>query len=643
MKIAWHFNKVNPRFKNREATQGEFFTNDTELRGFIREAVQNSLDAKRPRVKSPVRVRIFISGAKAALTAEKAERYFSGGWDHFHADGCGLREAPGTDEACRFIVYEDSGTTGLTGDVSQYHEVPGVRNPFYYFFRAEGQSNKTDGGRGRWGLGKFVFPRSSRIRSFFGVTVRHDDKKRVLVGQSILRSHHLGEKSFTPDGWFGKKPDRNEASLPVTDQRFINKFAADFRLKRAYDPGLSLVVPFCDERWTASAVMEAVVQDYFYPILRNDLVVTVEDADAKTVLDAQSLQVIAGKLSPELQQVMRPLLDLTSWALKQPQESCLTLLPEWRENQRLDAEQAGPQSVVDQLRQAFHENGRVAIRIPVNVQTKDGPVRASHFAAFIERAEGSLQKRPMFIRDGIVIADVKTRPTRDVNAIVSITDPPLTAFLGDAENPAHTEWSEESSHFKGKYLNGAATLRQIRNSVAELCQTLTESADDKDPVLLLDVFSTRTTNGQAGLPVNFPAMSSKAADSSLLRLKALSTRPTQTQTRLFGVSSRKGGFRVASRPKSRQVCVPLDVFVAYDRRGGSPLKKFVATDFQLNQDPILIKLHNAVVQVLEPNHLIIYPQQRDFEVVVTGFDLNRDLFLKAHPVAAMDGIVRRAG
>lgn len=641
MKLAWHFNKVNPRFKNREATQGEFFTNDTELRGFIREAIQNSLDARRPRVKQPVRVRIFISGEKAALPADKAERYFSGGWDHFHADGCGLREAPGADEACRFIAYEDTGTTGLTGDVSQYHEIPGVRNPFYYFFRAEGQSNKTDGGRGRWGLGKFVFPRSSRIRSFFGVTVRHDDKKRVLVGQSILRSHHVGEKSFTPDGWFGKKPDRNEASLPVTDQRFINKFAADFRLKRAYDPGLSLVVPYCDERWTASAVMEAIVQDYFYPILHNDLIVTVEDADSKTVLDAQSLHAIAGKLRRDLQQMMRPLLDLTTWALKQPQENSLFLLPPSEEPSGGNERHSKLQQIVDQLRQAFHQDGRVAVRIPVSVQTKDGQSRASHFDAFIERAEGSLQKRPMFIRDGIVISDVRTRPTRDVNAIVSITDSPLTAFLGDAENPAHTEWSEESSHFKGKYQNGAATLRQIRNAVADLCQTLTESADDQDPVLLLDVFSTRTTNGKAGVPVNFPAMSSRSADSNLLRLKGLSSRPTTT--RLFGVTSRKGGFRVASRPSGRMVCAPLDVFVAYDRRGGSPLRKYVATDFQLNQDPIVIKSHNAIVQVLEPNHLVIYPQRNDFDVVVTGFDVNRDLFLKAHPMVAIDGIVRRAG
>ena len=36
------------------------------------------------------------------------------------------------------------------GDVYQYHEVADGRNPFYYFFRAEGQSDKSEADRGRW-------------------------------------------------------------------------------------------------------------------------------------------------------------------------------------------------------------------------------------------------------------------------------------------------------------------------------------------------------------------------------------------------------------------------------------------------------------------------------------------------------------
>jgi hypothetical protein len=80
VKLSWHFSKVNPRFKNREATQGEFFSNDTELRAFIREAVQNSLDARRPGVTGPVSVRLFVSGQDAALIPATAKRYFRGGW-----------------------------------------------------------------------------------------------------------------------------------------------------------------------------------------------------------------------------------------------------------------------------------------------------------------------------------------------------------------------------------------------------------------------------------------------------------------------------------------------------------------------------------------------------------------------------------
>lgn len=674
MKLAWHFNRVNPRFKNREATQGEFFTSDTELRGFIREAVQNSLDAKRSRVRGPVRVRIFISGDKAALSPEKAERYFAGGWDHFHSEGSGLRDAPVVSEPCRFIAYEDSGTTGLTGDVTQYHEVSGVRNPFYYFFRAEGQSNKTEGGRGRWGLGKFVFPRSSRIRSFFGVTVRHDDKKRLLVGQSILRSHNIKDKSFTPDGWFGKKPDRNEASLPVTDQRFINKFLADFRLKRADDPGLSLVVPFCDERWTAAAVTEAIVQDYFYPILRGDLVVTVEETDAKTVLDSQSLNSVVSTCQKSLQQTLRPLMDLTSWALTQmshtKEESPSTVRvpvrksPAASRRPAADTTSAGENGpglltmsptclatshvpsaeetrTLTELRQLFQSQGRVAVRVPVDVHPKEGLPRTTFFDAFIERAEGSLQKRPLFVRDGIVISDVRTRAIRDVHAIVSINDSPLTVFLGDAENPAHTEWSEESSHFKGKYNNAAATLRTVRNTVADLCQVLTESAGDQDPVLLLDVFSVGTTKGQSGHQVNFPSMSSRGSESSELRLLSLQSQPRKTKP--YQVTNRKGGFRVASRTRQTQVCSPLTVQVAYDCRGGSPLRKFSETDFHLKSDTVTISVRNALIQIVQANQLLILPQKREFEVIVTGFDLNRDLFLKTTPKPPSSERLSRAG
>jgi len=628
VKLAWHFSKVNPRFKNREATQGEFFANDTELRAFIREAVQNSLDAKRPNLNGPVSVRIFLSGTSGALEPEAAKRYFKNDWDHFHADGSGLREPPGRDEKCSFITYEDSGTTGLTGDTEQYHEVAGVRNPFYYFFRAEGQSNKQESGRGRWGLGKFVFPRSSRIRSFFGVTVRQDDRRRLLVGQSILRSHHIAEKSYTPDGWFGIKPEKDEAAPPVDDQDFIDQFEEDFCLERKQDPGLSIVVPFCDETWTADAVIESFLQDYFYVILREELVVTVEDADAQTVLNSQSLPSILAQVREPVRTTISSLLTLTEWALTQQSlGSLITLqstvgkgLPKWSHSW-IDAE------MFDALRRAFHDQGRVALRVPVSVQHRHGTVRGTRFDIFLERSEGSQQKRPMFIRDGIIISDVRSRLIRDVHAIVVIEEPLLTEFLGDAENPAHTEWHEESSHFKGKYVNGAATLRFIRNSVADVCQMLAEAVEDQDSELLLDVFSVGTAPNQAGWPVDFASMTTSGSVGSNQRLRALKGK--SPRSRPWRLSRCEGGFRISGRQSSDELNNGIEVLVAYDRRSGSPLRKYSVTDFRLDAKPLQIETTGARTEIAGPNRLVVYAIEERFEVTVTGFDRNRDLFLQA--------------
>jgi len=627
MKLAWHFSKVNPRFKNREATQGEFFTNDTELRAFVREAIQNSLDARLPGYTGPVSVRIFVSGSKSALSTEASKRYFKGGWDHFHAEGSGLRDSPGRDESCCFITYEDSGTTGLTGDVDQYHEVPGVRNPFYYFFRAEGQSNKTESGRGRWGLGKFVFPRCSRIRSFFGVTVRHDDCQRLLVGQSILRSHNIEDKSFTPDGWFGEKPEKDEAAAPVDDQDFIQQFAEDFCLERGHDSGLSIVVPFCDERWTPAAVVDAIVQDYFYPILKEDLVVTVEDADTQTVLNAQSLATFVSESADVIRELIQPLLNLTQWALHRDDEKSLIVLSSFAGKATKWSRKAIDDRLFEDMRKTLLEEGRIAVRIPALVQYRNGLSKSTQFDAYIERAEGSPQKRPMFIRDGIVISDVRSRLMRDVYAIVAIDDAPLTGFLGDAENPAHTEWSEETSHFKGKYVNGAATLRFIRNAVSDLCQMLAEAADDDDPELLLDVFHVGTGHDQPGMPVEFSSMTNQGGGAAKDRLKVLNAKPRKQKS--FRLSSRQGGFRVGSLPDVVEPRRPVEVLVAYDRRGGSPLKKFSTADFRLDQNPIHIESRNAIIEIRDANHLLIYPLADEYSVVVTGFDLNRDLFLQA--------------
>jgi hypothetical protein len=127
--------------------------------------------------------------------------YFDGIWGHLNARGNGLSHPPSSSDVCPFIVFEDFGTIGLQGDVEQYYPIEGKRNPFYYFVRAEGRSDKGEHERGRWGVGKFVFPRSSRGNTVMCATVRSDDGRRLLIGQTVLKTHSLDGKHYTPDGF----------------------------------------------------------------------------------------------------------------------------------------------------------------------------------------------------------------------------------------------------------------------------------------------------------------------------------------------------------------------------------------------------------------------------------------------------------
>lgn len=181
IQFRWHFNTMRPSDKAREPIQGEFFaTNAIRNPGeaLVREGIQNSLDAQQNGEKVIVRIR--VSGADTAVARDDVAPFLNGLDEHLRAPGNGLRQIPGDEDNCPVLVFEDFGTTGLTGDPAEWKPQSGSMNHFYHFFRAEGCSDKGEKDIGRWGVGKQVFPRSSRVNTVFPRTVRSDDRKKLL-------------------------------------------------------------------------------------------------------------------------------------------------------------------------------------------------------------------------------------------------------------------------------------------------------------------------------------------------------------------------------------------------------------------------------------------------------------------------------
>ncbi len=617
----WHFNRVRPADKVREPIQGEFFASDAinnPGEALIREGIQNSLDARDPAHAGPVVVRIRVGNEDQSIPSQAVMPFLAGLRPHLEAPGNGLRGIPPEDELCSFLLFEDFGTTGLTGDISEWR--PTADNPpnhFFHFYRAEGRSAKTDQKLGRWGVGKQVFLRASRINTVFGLTVRSDDRRKLLMGMTVLKSHDVVDERFGPDGWFGIREDPSGLVLPIEDPKFIHLFSETFKLlRRDGDAGLSLVVPWCDlsAQVGADTIVHAVLKDYFWPILKGELEVWVDTGRSETLLNrdnvVRSLSETGGP-DPYLAST----LGLAEWALclNKSELRQLQLPPDgvWKWSAELF-----PAGMLEQLREAFLAGERVALRVPVEVRELGAEPRPSHFSLFLQRQGHDLECRPVYVRENIIIPDVrKSKVPRGVLSILVAEDGPIAGFLGDAENPSHTQWQKDSANFKGKYDRGPSLLNFIIQSIAEVIALL--SAEDRrvDRDLLSKFFS---------IPVPAPMHEPEPAAGAGTEPETADRPPARPSP--FVISAVDGGFSVTSGlAEAFHGPRRIRIAAAYDIRVGNPFKKYRRADFDFSSNNIHFEVRGAMTLSKRENVAEVEVSIPDFRIKVTGFDPSRDL------------------
>jgi len=459
-KTDWLFRELDPLDKQRDPAWAEFFDSAQSIRGhsdaLIREAFQNSLDQTLQN-SDPLRMCIRLSGDVEALDPEIARKYFESLWPHLR----GLpkeKDSPKLDDSCRFLVVEDFNTGGLIGDPDQ-HTRPSLedRNDFYYFFRADGQSGKLGQQRGRWGIGKYVFPMSSHIYTFFGLTVResnedggYDQGAGLLMGAAVLNNHEVLETGvqYLPDGWWGLRQSPRHPVTPFTDPSNLQEFRKHWGITRKDEPGLSIVIPYLAESWELADLVQSILQDYFLAVAQGKLVVDLDDMSTKESIriDADTLEALIDSHITELTEKTRLLedIDLIKWASTQiPLKLSMPLdrSPSW---------QAEPDpSEVSAIKDAFDDDGRVVLEIPMRVKRSDGSFdEKGHLKLLMAQTdEGPFE--PTFIRNSIRVSQAATYKLNKVRSLVLIGDDSLAQMLGDAEGPAHVDWSEKTHMASG--------------------------------------------------------------------------------------------------------------------------------------------------------------------------------------------------
>lgn len=624
MTYSWYFNRMRPCDKAREPIQGEFFATEAISNpgeALVREGVQNSLDARRDGKK--VLVRIRVGGTEGAVRRDQVVHFLQALDEHLKAPGNGLRDIPADDEDCPFLVFEDFGTTGLLGDPADYRPPVGSRNDFYLFFRAEGRSDKGEKDLGRWGVGKQVFPRASRINSIFGLTVRNDDKRKLLMGMAVLKSHDLNGTRYAADGWLGLSPqEEGGLVMPIEERAFIDQFTKTFDIQRGDDPGLTIMVPWCDLDLTDENLVKAVLRGYFWPILRGQLEVIVETTSIKTILDALSLKEEIGKIGGNLEKEILPLIELAKWSgtLTEPDFTVLKK-PDpsrgWQWSRDLF-----PEESLAVIRSRYEIGDKIAIRVPVDVREKGKQPRSSHFDIFLVRDGTEQSGRPVFIREGIIIPDVHSPWTRGVRSIFNAEDGPIAGFLGDSENPAHTQWQKDGSNFKGKYVSGATDLQFAIRGVHQIVNIICEQDRSMDRTLLSDLFS---------IPAEPEEEDSRTRDKKKSKEKGKEPEPEPPpppkppRVRPFIIDRIERGFVVRNGSADHETLPEgLLIRVAYQVRRGNPFKKYHPADFDLSER-MNVEVSGATILEKKENSLRVTINEKDFRIEVTGFDPKRDV------------------
>lgn len=623
MKPCWHFNEHRPRDTTHDSANDAFFTADKLANlseALVREGIQNSLDAAARDTAGvrEVHIRINLVHDPAPPAQVWLKSAFDSSREHF-AKGVHGNDVIAVGPS-GYLSFEDFGTTGLTGNVKAHRLSESANNAFWAFFRAIGISAKGEDKLGRWGIGKQVFPTSSRVRAMFGITNRADTPSRVLMGAAVLRSRTIGESDFDAHARYGLHLDDQHPILPVQDAKELDEFIFAFGLQRGNKPGLSIVVPWIDARITAEDLRRGVVRNFFWPLLRGELTVEIQAEGNIWQLDAETATKQLDLLEPAEAEAVR----LAEWAafakgveiVKLPVAAATK--PVWTST----GDGLFPPDIIATIRTRLETTGKTGIEIPVRVRPKGGQETQGKFLIFYAPCKEAGHPT-IFLRDGIVITDVARAPSGASYSLVVVENGPLARLLGDSEGVNHTQWQRNSDKFNDRYVWGPETINFVSRAVGEFLRRLHPGGAQKAPELLLDLFFVKSED--ASTERKAKPSPEKGGETSAKGGGA------EAKPRRYELQRVQNGFvLVPGKTPPTAYPVTIRIEAGYAVRRGDGIDKWGADDFRFVIAPLHYepKTKGATVLSESGNQLTVELRQPDFIVGVSGFDRRRDLELR---------------
>lgn len=630
---SWRFAEVPIGIKNRNPVQDEFFNSSealTEISSLIRESIQNSLDANISDSKIPVSLKFTLGSLDKSVT----NKYFHGLQKHLSVGIPGSKN-PLDEKRCNYLIVEDFNTSGLLGDSRKDQLSVGDTpsdNSYHFFVWAEGSSAKNEGNRGRWGIGKIVFPRLSNIKTFFVLSKRNKinapcGREEILIGMSTLKGHALDGKNYQPDGWWANYDNVNSVPGPV-DNFVIEDFKLDWGVKRTSQNGLSILIPYIPAFINKDLIRDCVIREYFIAIIQGLLEVEISDHEKTYVLSKDNLRRECENLGEEERIVNSKSRD---------EMLCLIdIVAETRENTdckfNLQISEEFPNSWnslnfdpkdADSAVNLLDTGQTVSCNISLTVPSRQGSEQKDSYRVYIRRVQDA-RASAVFSREGIVIPSANSNLIRDHLILVIINSGPLANLLADAEGPAHEKWSEKTDKFRQNYppSKGTQVLKFVKKSPIELLFKIRGSGTEKDSTTFSSFFPLPGSllSGNIGKSAKSREEGDRPDDSATLNFTS--------NPKSFLVDESPNGFSIKSTGDNPTLIgKKIYLNIAYKVRSGDAFSKWQIEDFDLSKNKP--RLDGTLLKKVSGNKAILEITGRKFKAVWGGFDPLRDLDIKA--------------
>ena len=567
---------------------------------FVREAIQNSLDARRfP--ERPVRVNFTFHsdgiGPRRAFLEQVMDHRRKAGLEipHEWFDG-----------HVRWLVVEDFNSIGLGGSLSSR------TSDFWNFWLNFGLSNKDGSGRGGRGIGRVTFLIASRLQCVIGYTRRASDGSTAACGMSVLKAQTYGEDLKSTHAYLAEEERGNIYSLHDSPE-FLDCTRSAFAFtghEGEHDTGLGLAILYPHSELRADGILAAAIENFAPAVMNGTLVLNVDGR----VLDSDSIDEIAIEVAENLNHEgiradVARYLGLVRHALTEATPRKITLpsaAPNALEKLRqtpdigtLQRKVSDGQDVVLEIVFPLERNG---VTENVSIRSAIGPAASA---------------RPVdrLFREGMSLPDVRAGNPGELDLVTLVPKGELATYLNFCEGKAHLDLLESNDvkqKLKDKGFDGTRTKRFVKSLPTNLRLLLTPDVIAPDAHVFDSYFSK---------PSERPDTKKRPEEPDEPPKTLPPPRPP-----VFKVEMLADGLRIRANPDFTDWPANVTARLAY--ADGSRRPPWSRYDFRIED---LDVHHTACDLTSEKNMVRAMNCGPETRIEIKGFDVNRELDANIRP------------